>query len=180
MHQRSTVDILRIPNEKHIYQSAFVFLLPSEIEDQILHIRKKNRFIDSNQLKPHLTILFLGNHVGKDMLDIYLALQPFLQRDVPFAITGIGFFVKDRLVTNIHFKVAENKKLTRIHCDALRSYIRNGFTPQSEYIGKLFYPHISIFDGIKLPQDSISRINYPLPVVRKGKLANPVFFLKRL
>lgn len=134
------------------YEVAWVAPIGGVARDIIEDIRKKSSIPRprEHQLRPHLTILFLGALPASSLAEVLPALEASAG-DVPgFCLEEWGAFTIDGRVVNLHLRASPRAPLVALHRRAFGVARNLGWSNPSEFTGDRYVPHVSVFDRVDL------------------------------
>lgn len=135
------------------YESALVFGLPDALNDYVEELRRELALPapSEDMLAPHLTVLFVGHWTAETLEYYRRAIASLAPVRVEVVFSKLGFFGTREGISNVHLAVESERGLRSLHAKAIVECAAAGWTPQTDFLGPRYSPHVSVFDRLALP-----------------------------
>jgi 2'-5' RNA ligase len=166
---------------RDVYEAALVLPLADDLSEMVQRLRGTMlaAFTAPAQLRPHLTLLFLGRMSGEHLCTLWNLVSGISWAPVTVVLRGFGCFRSGTRITNIHLRVEESSSLMYLHRKLLRLCRGVPWFQPGSYVGARYVPHVSIVDRCSVEQD---RVHLPKRTWAKRKeiLAERALMAKNL
>jgi 2'-5' RNA ligase len=131
-------------------EAAFVFRAPNALTDLVLELRERFPAIApaSEQLEPHLTVLYLGVGEGPALFSLISHLNNVSGLTIEAKVSGFGTFRSPGHKLNWHLSVVPEHSFRVLHDFAAGLCLKQGWKQASSYSGSNYVPHVTIWDQI--------------------------------
>ena len=146
MNRLETVD------ETVWYEAALAFRAPEDLRCVVLDLRSRLGWPapPEFQLEPHVTVLFLGRRIGRQMVGLKATVEGLVPARAEACLVGLGVFKRGDKIINVHLKLGGAPQLRALHRRAHELATDGGWGSQSPYILADYTPHVSIYDSTSL------------------------------
>jgi 2'-5' RNA ligase len=132
------------------YEAALVFYPPRDVSEAVESLRRQLDFPrqPEHQLRPHMTLLYLGKMTGERLVPLWRSMTQFRNAHVNVGLEHISVFERAGRIVNVHVRVTGSAKLFELHERALHVGTQFVWFDCGPYVGDGYVPHISILDKI--------------------------------
>lgn len=161
----TSVSPLRAVEPDAQYEAALVLAVPPAVGDLVRELRGRLRLPapPEHQLVPHVTVLFLGHAGGAWLRRTTPVLEALKSSRVTATLCGLGSFVEQGRVRNLHLRLGRTRGLRDLHSRAINASSELGWIPSTPYIHERYLPHISVYDRIDIEADVVSALGILVP-----------------